>query len=91
MTTKSLGILAGTAVAFGANSGLLAESVNADEVRAIVAEMMADPCATDVTSPDALTVARFWSDEVQVNVLPVSAFPFASNALAASWRPPRRG
>ena len=50
----------------------------------VVAEMVACPSATDVTSPDALVVAQFSSDEDQLTVLPEISFPFASYALAAN-------
>ena len=85
MTTKSLGILAGTAVAFGANSGLLAESVNADEVRAIVAEMMADSQARtlNLAGADAGHDGKFYmadgSGDFRLNVSGQIQFRYTAN------------
>jgi hypothetical protein len=54
-----------------------------------VAEMVADPGATAVTSPEAETVAVALADDVQVVVRPLNALPLASFATAVScWVPP---
>ena len=50
----------------------------------VLARMLADPFATAVTSPLALTVATPASDDVQVKVRLVFVFPFARR-LAVSW------
>src|SRR6266516_531611 len=51
----------------------------------LVAVMVAEPVASAVTSPLALTVAAFMLLLVHVTVRPVSTLPFASFSVAVNW------
>jgi len=46
---------------------------------------LAEPFATAVTTPEALTVTTFTSDDDHVNDTPVNALPLLSLALAVNW------
>jgi len=68
----------------GADTGAVTVTVAVPPFPSLVAVMVAEPAALAPTSPLPLTVATPELLVVQVMVRPVSAFPFASFALATS-------